>query len=169
MQTVLISIITSVVVSALGAWIAYFVERKKQFFALQIKARAEMTEDWKNAHLKLYKNVLAYKNYINLFTEGGNEFMESEDIANFAPLRKWNSLYDFINDNSIFFSEELTASIETFLNNNNLASIALAYASGDMEDIPFPVESLEKSMSECVELMDKIKIETGVSLISFKK
>lgn len=169
LQTVFISIVTSAIVSFIGAWIAFFVERKKQFFALQIKARGEMTEDWKMAHLELYKNVLEFKNYIGLFTEEGNEFKKSEDIQNFAPLEKLNSLYNLINDNSIFFSTDLIASIETFNNNNNLASIASAYTGKNMNDIPFPIKLLDDSIFECNKLMSKIKAETGISLISFKK
>lgn len=170
LTTVLISICTSIVVSAIGAWIAFGIEKKKQFYALKIQARSEMIEEWKAAHLGLYKELLIFKNYINLFTESGNELKKSEDKKNFAPLRQFTSLYEFTNNNSIFFSEKLTRSVSGSLDSMGiLNSIALAYAGGAMDGESLPDDRLINAISECNNLLDEIKSEVGLSKISFNK
>ncbi|MBC1308850.1 hypothetical protein [Listeria booriae] len=170
MEVALVSMCTSIIVSAVGGWFFYSIEKKKQFFALKIQARAEMVEEWKGAHLGLYKAVLGYKRYIELFTEQGNEYKQFKDIQDFFPLEKFASLDDFINDNSIFFSKNLTIHTVNFLRKVSILNgIALAYSSDGMKDIPFPIKDLEKSILESDKLLNIIKSELGLSKISFNK
>lgn len=59
------------------------------------------------AYQKMYAALLEYKEYFELFIDGGNEYKENEDYSNFAPLvynQKFRNCYNLY---SLYLSDEM--------------------------------------------------------------
>lgn len=64
------------------------------------------------AYKDIYDNLLNLKKYYQLFIEFGNEYKESEDYKNFAPLNNITSLMDCIARNELYLNNEFLKKYE---------------------------------------------------------
>ena len=113
------------------------------------------------AYQELYSALIRYKDYFVLFIDTGNEFKESRDVGEFAPLEENMRLREFYNKNIMYFSEKLQRKTEIALQSgeilNNLG-IALCTDNPEsvfLDSVQPSCENVINQVDECIEQIKK--------------
>lgn len=113
------------------------------------------------AYQELYSALIRYKEYFVLFIDTSNEFKESRDVGEFAPLEENMRLREFYNKNIMYFSEKLQRKTEIALQSgeilNNLG-IALCTDNPEsvfLDSVQPSCENVINQVDECIEQIKK--------------
>ena len=114
------------------------------------------------AYQNMYAAILEYKSYFELFIDGGNEYKESADASEFAPLASNQKFRNEYNLYSLYLSEELCKiCLNTLENGEILNNLAISiHSDANMEDSVEP--SCINVLNNIQKCLDQIRVEINV-------
>lgn len=150
----LINIIGVVIGAILGGVISFFSNHflEKQRFNREIALLNKNKID--EAYINIFNSLNLLKEYYEKFIHTGNEFKESKNYKEFAPLNKMTEFFNCVKQNAIYIDDNLNDKIEKLkskilLHNN----IAIAIQNSHEE---FNGSEIEKYSLEALEEIENI-------------
>lgn len=105
-----------------------------------------------DTYRKIYKELLAYKNYFLLFVDTANEFKENEEEEKFAPLENNMNFRKAYDKYRLFFSKELDDKLCSALEGGEtLNNLAISLCNHTNEQL-----FIESVCPSCKRVIDKI-------------